>query len=91
MHDEAEAVNVSWEMSAGWFPYKETPAGAEKHTGVGRGLMVGKGGDSWQEAGRRAQWSGAGGGLLGAHLFPSLFPPSCALGDIEGTCKHLWV
>lgn len=55
MHDESEAVNMSWEMSAGWFPCKETPAGAEKHTGVGRGLTAGKGGDSWQEAGRRAQ------------------------------------
>ena len=37
----SEAYKSKIKMSAGWFPYKETPAGAEKHTGVGRGISGG--------------------------------------------------
>ena len=99
MHNESEAVNMSHEMSACRFPYKETPAGAEKPviTSTHR---------DWERAGARQLWSrvrmgtarrkvagGLGGpdqgDLLRAHLFPCLFPPCCAPGDTEGTCEHL--
>lgn len=51
-------------------------------------MFTGEDGDSPQEGGRRAQWSGSGGSTQGSFI-PMSFPPCRAPGDTEGICEHL--
>lgn len=50
VHVESETVNMRREMSACWFPYKETPAGVEKTAIMSTHR-------EWEKAGGRRLWS----------------------------------
>lgn len=88
VHVESETVNMRREMSACWFPYKETPAGVEKtaimsthrewEKAGGRQLWSrGADGDSQQVGGWRDEREEAGKPAQGTFALWSSFPGLC--------------